>query len=56
MGAAVTHADNATILKIESRGIALTSRVFGYASVGFNALDWFQNPNWQDAGQIALGN
>lgn len=56
MGATATHADvNATILNLESKGFGLASKGFGIVGLAFNANDWLQDPNWQDAGQIGLG-
>lgn len=57
MGTAATHAEiNAVIAKLENtRGFSLASKFFGIAGATMNAKSWFDDPNWQDAGQVGLG-
>ena len=54
---AADHADVATAtLKPESYlGFSLASKAFGSVSAGSNLVEYFQDGDWEDLGQFALG-
>ncbi|MFZ4263780.1 hypothetical protein ACFRAE_17215 [Sphingobacterium sp. HJSM2_6] len=55
MGATANHADvNATILKLLTQVFSIASTRFALVGMAFNTVEWLRNPNWQDAGQVAL--
>lgn len=57
LGAAASHADiAASVMKLESAAaFSSVATKFGVFDIATNAIEFWDSPNWEDAGQIALG-
>jgi len=56
LGLAASHADaSAAIMNLSTKGFNIASSSFGVVDIVTNGIEFWEEPNWEDASQILLG-